>query len=245
MFKIGSIHKDEQMAIKGIAILFIVLHNLLHLMNGVHENEFNYIQTNATTALYSVFTLQQTWFKDFFSYYGWYGVPIFVFLSGYGLERKYSKNNISVAKTSFVYQHFLKLFKLMAPTFSIYLIGYSIYIEPIQIINIISQYTMLSNIIAPHSIQPGVYWYFGLALQLYILYVLFFHNKRNIYIIIFSLASIIFMVTIITINNYHALEYIRHNCIGWLLPFCFGIWVARKKEKKKKRKKEIIHLFIL
>ena len=86
--------KSDNHLLKGIAILSIMLHNLLHLLPGaVAENEFTFSARNIQRVLFEFHHSQEVWrmIASVFSHFGHYGVPIFLFLSGYGLVMKYEK----------------------------------------------------------------------------------------------------------------------------------------------------------
>lgn len=81
--------RQDTDSMKGVAILFIVLHNLLHWISKTKENEFSYSVEKTKLFFENLFTNADTLWMDVFSFLGWYGVPAFLFLSGYGLVKKY------------------------------------------------------------------------------------------------------------------------------------------------------------
>ena len=113
--------KSDNHLLKGIAILSIMLHNLLHLLPGaVAENEFTFSARNIQRVLFEFHHSQEVWrmIASVFSHFGHYGVPIFLFLSGYGLVMKYEKSPVQAPSTlPFLWQHMKKLWGLMIPCF--------------------------------------------------------------------------------------------------------------------------------
>ena len=86
----GTLTRTECNALRGLAIIGIFLHNYCHWLRPVvKENEYQYFQHNVD-GLYQV--LQGQWDELFFfhilSFFGHYGVPVFLFLSAYGLTMK-------------------------------------------------------------------------------------------------------------------------------------------------------------
>jgi len=78
----------ECSTLRCIAIVSIMLHNFAHkLPDAAPENEFSFSLEHYEYFWDCVFG------KDFliqiFSFFGHLGVPVFVFLTGYGLARKY------------------------------------------------------------------------------------------------------------------------------------------------------------
>lgn len=74
---------------RGVAIVFIMLHNLLHLVIPTLENEFVFQIERTRFFMNEVFSGGVDVVQDIFSFLGWYGVAVFLFLSGYGLTLKY------------------------------------------------------------------------------------------------------------------------------------------------------------
>ena len=73
----------------------IVVHNFCHLLpNAAHENEFFFDVGNDQFFLAHIFT--SDFVVQLFSYWGHLGVPVFVFLTGYGLSQKYECSPIMV-----------------------------------------------------------------------------------------------------------------------------------------------------
>ena len=78
---------------KGFAIIFIMLHNFLHINGFSKENETVFYLERTQMFFQNVLNQPLNVIGDVFSFIGWVGVPVFVFLSGYGLERKYHKSD--------------------------------------------------------------------------------------------------------------------------------------------------------
>lgn len=80
----NSLSKDESLALRGICITMIVLHNLIHNVVPFHENEKWF---NISNAEYFLNNITNHPILGSISYLGWLGVPMFFFLSGYGLQK--------------------------------------------------------------------------------------------------------------------------------------------------------------
>jgi peptidoglycan/LPS O-acetylase OafA/YrhL len=77
-------HRDT-VVLKGIAILAIVLHNYFHLLAGaVRENEFDF-EPGRLRSFVMAIGEPTRFIQASFSYFGHYGVLLFIFLSAYGL----------------------------------------------------------------------------------------------------------------------------------------------------------------
>lgn len=221
--------KDDCLVLRGLAIMCIIVHNFCHLLpNAVRENEFFYDVGNDHYFMTHVFT--SDFVVQLFSYWGHLGVPVFVFLTGYGLSQKYECSTNIVDKKLFIWRHYQKfIFPILGGFFSfviVYLvINGSLWDKWWQ--TFIMQITMTGNFaLHPNSlIKPGPYWYFGLTMQLYIIYIFFVYRRSlNLFVYIVT-ASIIILFAVQ--SKHYSLIWIKYNSVGWLLPFCIGLYVGR------------------
>ena len=75
---------------KGIAILMILFHNFFHwLPPKIGENEQDFDLLRFRTYLNICFDSPELIIQATFSFFGHFGVSIFLFLSAYGLTKKY------------------------------------------------------------------------------------------------------------------------------------------------------------
>lgn len=224
--------KKECSSLRGIAIMFIMLHNYCHwLPFAALENEFSFSLENYVH-FWNVISFE-TIFIQFFSFWGHLGVPVFVLLSGYGLVIKYDKTNINWK--SFILKHYKKLCIPMVFGFIAYYIVLFIINHPtnqniltiIPIKRFLAQITLIINFFPnPHRlIIPGPYWYFGLTMQLYIIYLLFVYKRSISYITAITLC--VFIFSMFLEHNYKLQIITKYNFTGWLFPFIYGIIIGR------------------
>ena len=85
-----TLNRTECNVLRGLAIIGIFLHNYCHWLGPiVKENEYQYIQRNVDW-LHQVMASPDGWLPmHLLSFFGHYGVPVFLFLSAYGLVLKY------------------------------------------------------------------------------------------------------------------------------------------------------------
>ncbi|HWG22257.1 MAG TPA: acyltransferase [Terracidiphilus sp.] len=74
--------------LKALAILAIVFHNFFHAVSPAHQNEFSFDPARFPIFLSAV-QHPPLAIQAFFSFFGHYGVQIFIFLSAYGLSRSH------------------------------------------------------------------------------------------------------------------------------------------------------------
>ena len=139
------------------------------------ENEFRFDIEHSEMFISNLLSFQDGLWKDVFSFLGWYGICVFLFISGYGLVKKYEYNakNKDISFWSFVSNHAKKLFMLMIIPYGIYLLLVYVFSGKLMGIDAVLAQTMMVSNLYSFYIHPGVYWYFGLMLQLYIIYYLF------------------------------------------------------------------------
>ena len=233
-----KLSKSESQAMRGIAILAIVLHNYCHWIGKmVQENEYQFSGRNVRRLMVELAHPSWELIAHLLSFFGHYGVPVFVFLSAYGLVMKYEKSPMAEGNQesalSFIWKHYKKLFLMM-------IVGYAAYVmvdymtpapRRYEFWNVVGQLGMFSNFYRDpdHDIWPGPYWYFGLMVQIYIVYRLVFYPPRlraNKWIV-----SGLFVVTLLAQLLFQpeglALQWYRYNIFGSLPVFIVGVLFAR------------------
>ncbi|MDO4159875.1 MAG: acyltransferase family protein [Prevotellaceae bacterium] len=226
----------ESKALRGIAILGIILHNYCHFLRfAVKENEYTFTAAKPRQFLEKLTSLNPDLFVHFFSFLGHYGVPVFLFISGFGLVYKYEQHTEKrTPALPFIGFHYAKLLRLMFLGY----IGFAVvsYLHPhgyhgYNLERVIAQLIMYINLLPDpdHIIKPGPYWFFGLMLQLYIVYRLFLYKTKSLYTIILIAVCWIIQAIFTPDNDPggEALNRIRYNFIGGMLPFGMGILYAR------------------
>lgn len=214
---------------RGIAILCIVFHNFLHLILPTFENEFDFSLSRVEVFTDSL-TVNPAWaLADVMSFFGWYGVAVFVFLSGYGLVRKYeSRVDGHLSVWPFIKDRWLKVFKLMLVPMLLFAVVWSLCngkIFPID--KLLQQLALIGNIAFPTSVQPGVYWFFGLIFELYVLYRLCIYRRTIGWIVGLNIFALALFVGLWLYGDAMLLASVRHNLFGWILPFTLGALFAR------------------
>ena len=227
--------RTECSAMRGIAILGIMLHNYCHwLKDIVRENEYTWTAAKVDR-LWDVLLHPDALLPvHILSFFGHYGVPVFLFLSGFGLVMKYegeadmSQPNHSILR--FIRYNYLKLFRILIVGFVAFTMIDVMTYSPHRYHwdEVVGMLGMFANFFEHPSqvIWPGPYWYFGLTLQVYILYRLLFYRWRHWSVIIAAIV-LCWLMQEICLNDPETLERLRYNCIGGMLPFGMGLLVAR------------------
>ena len=221
--------RNECTAMRGIAILAIVLHNYCHFISKiVQENEYQFFVSHNEQLWQVISHPDELLPIHLFSFFGHYGVPVFLFLSGYGLVKKYEQGD-KVAALPFVRYNYLKLLRMLIVGFSLFICVDMVTPGRFQFHwdNVIAQLLMYINVLPEpeKTIWPGIYWFFGLMMELYIVYRLLFY-RRSSWIAV-ALIVVCWLLQAFCDPEGETLNRLRYNCIGGLLPFGLGIIAAR------------------
>ena len=222
--------RKECTAMRGIAILAIMLHNYCHFIGKiVQENEYQYFSSN-NDHLWQMLTHPDALLPvHLLSYFGHYGVPVFLFLSGFGLVKKYETSQDSCPPMRFLRYSYLKLLRLL-------IVGFVLFVcvdmgtpgrFPFHWDNVLAQLLMYINVLPEPDkiIWPGIYWFFGLMMQLYIVYRLLLY-RRSPWIVV-GLMVVCWLLQVFCEPSGETLNRLRYNCIGGMLPFGLGIMAAK------------------
>ena len=213
---------------RGLAIIGIFLHNYCHWLGPmVKENEYTFNAENVTRMNHALVHPDNQLPLHLLSFFGHYGVPVFLFLSGYGLFKKYQDVQVPVGR--FLYTHYLKLFRMMAVGFALFIAVDTLYPPSwhYDSLKVISQLLMFNNLLPrpDKMIWPGAFWFFGLMMQLYLLYRLVLHRRHwGITALLMALCMIVQLQLpplSETMNRY------RYNFMGGMLPFGLGLLYAQ------------------
>ena len=174
---------------------------------------------------------------QFFSFFGHYGVPLFLFLSGFGLVSKYERQGAKrVGVITFLSYQWLKLFKLMLLGFIACVLVYDVWcgfdFHPWN--ETLAQLAMVSNFLFQSpgaAIVPGPYWFFGLMVEVYVIYRVFVYSTRRKslwrWLMPLLLIIVAWLLMALCSNHGMLLNYLRYNAAVAMLPFALGVLVAR------------------
>ena len=233
-------NKTHCNAIRGLAIAGIFLHNYCHWLGGVvRENEYTFNGKNASALWHAFEHPDELLPLHILSFFGHYGVPLFLFLSAYGLEKKYASLPERIGVARFLASHYRKLFVMMAVGFTAFTMvdlmtpGAYHY----TFVNVLAQLTMLNNLLPEpeHAIWPGPYWFLGLMWQLYLIYRLLIYRRH--WAVVAALMLTAWLLQAMCEPASAVLNQLRYNAVGSLLPFgacsaSLGCAFCRNKHSK-------------
>lgn len=221
--------RAECAALRGLAIIGIFLHNYCHWLGPVvKENEYTFSQHNVDWLTAVMASPDGLLPAHLVSFFGHYGVPVFLFLSAYGLELKYGRSLYAPA-FRFVAYHWKKLFSMMIVGFVSFTIVDAM--TPgrwhYTLTQVVAQLAMVNNLLPDpdHNIWPGPFWFFGLMLQLYAVYRLLLYKRH--WACTAGAMVVCLGVQLAFAPESEALNWYRYNFMGGMLPFGLGLLYAR------------------
>ena len=233
----NNLTKEECRIMRGWAIIAIVLHNYCHkLPLASTENEFVWVFDHTQ---YFFHHFADSLFINIFSFWGHYGVPIFVFLSGYGLAMKYEIcNGGKINIKRFILSHYKKLTTMML----LGLMAYYLYCWAISDtftmndhfwLRLAAMLTYTINLIpfGYFPVEPGPYWYFMLTMELYVIYIFLLHKNGNLPLFLLCFISIIAFG--VFEGQGKMILWMKLNLFGASIPFSLGILAGRSNLKAK------------
>ncbi len=238
--QIAFFSKEQTEVLKGIGILIIVLHNFFHnLTPDIRENQFDF---NANIFPRFYHTLLDNPFellRATFSYFGHYGVQIFIFFSAYGLTRKHLNTNLKLS--SFLAKRVGKIYVSFLICVTVYIllgIAKELFISAEQVLywdSLLWKILLISNFIPNQALMPvGPWWFMPFIFQVYLFYPLLlwmFKRYGNRFLIIISVASILMELFL---NSYMIKNGFNFNFMifGHLPVLCIGIYFAAQDRIK-------------
>lgn len=219
-----EISRTQSSVMRGVGILMICLHNHLHMISPVKECEFAFYPERVQTLLHAPLSVWRV-VEYALSFFGWYGVAVFMFLSGYGLVRKHEAAGAPTMHAGrYLWRNYAKLLILLIPGYCLYMLARRTLFPADEIMYHV---TMLSNFVLPNDIDPGVYWYFGLTMQLYVVYLLFYYCRGRAWLWVTAAVTLVAGLVLALLPPSPLHTGLRHNSVLWLPAFVMGVAVAR------------------
>ena len=237
--KIKEISKQDTTLFKAIGILLIVFHNYFNwIPPTIHINEFIF-SAEAIKNLYNgiIHTPFET-INLLFSFFGHYGVQIFIFISGVGLTRAMLHKKTKYG--TYILHRLKPLYAMLIVAIVFYFL--SRIVMDYYILHSKDWLDLLWKLLLIHTLIPhqglsinGPWWFLGLIFQLYLLFPLLFNIIRKINLKgVIAICLFSFACTYMVIYVFPVPEgiYWMANSIAHLPEFAFGIFVAMNFSKK-------------
>jgi len=232
---INNFSKEDTLIYKGIGILLILFHNFFRRFPPwTGENEWYFSSVHFDKFFHGLLDTPFEFINLFFSYFGHFGLQIFIFISGVGLAL--SMQNRDRNWGIFMIERLKKLYPLMITGF-VFLVVYKIAFDG-QMIGWYYIREFIYKLLFLHTFNiskdsalslTGPWWFFGLIFQLYVIFPLLFKMIKKYRIKAFLVICLISYVWIyISQYVYQPKAYILlfQNAPGHLPVFALGILLA-------------------
>jgi peptidoglycan/LPS O-acetylase OafA/YrhL len=229
---LSDLDRRDTTILKGLGIAAIVFHNFFHLVSPVQANEFAFDPSRfllfLETARHSTLLIQA-----FFSFFGHFGLQLFIFLSAYGLAKSHWDD--SPGWIMFMWSRVKKLYPMFLLVYFVWLILVSTQVGLMNAIRNSSlelgcMLTGLSNILPGHHMLPvGPWWFIPFIIQFYAIWPLL-----QKFTVRFGWRGLILLATISLSATYIANPLLApwgtnlfETPIARMPVLCFGIAAAR------------------
>lgn len=169
-FMLIDLDKRDTKVLKGLAISAIVFHNYFHVVSPARQNEFHFDPRRFWLFLQTVEQPEQS-IQALFSFFGHFGVQVFIFLSAYGLAR--SDWNSPSDWATFMWLRVKKLYPLFAVAVISWIMLASTQLGLSSVIRqrgleFVCMFSGLSNILPGYGLPPvGPWWFIPFIIQFY------------------------------------------------------------------------------
>ena len=240
--KYSNLTPDDSLRLRGIGIIMIALHNFFHLLSTApRENEFNFREVNSAAFLEIILNTPQETVRCLFSFFGHFGVQIFIFLSAYGLTKKYIASK--PAYWTFIKNRYLKIYPIFLLAIGLWLLRIAVLSSPMRSLGLLFSKDLLfcvlgiSNLIPGQHFKPvGPWWFIPFIFQFYFIFPLLFSYSQKVKdwgLVLLGAAGILFMFLC---NDYVAKNFnvnLYFSVLGHLPEIALGMILARREKSIK------------
>ena len=235
--QIQHLSKQQTTILKGLGILLIVLHNFYHNLTPVMgENEFSFSADIFWNYYLALQLSPENVLRMFFSYFGHYGVQVFIFFSSYGLTRKYEQQPVIMSQ--FLVDWMKKIYLSFLLCIVIYIILALIKAELLSDGTIVYWDSLLwkvllvSNFMPGQALMPvGSWWFIPFIFQVYLLFpwlLKYYKKQGGTFLVFVSLVGVLLELQF----NAGLIEQhlnIKYTVFGHLPVLCLGVYIAKQE----------------
>lgn len=229
-----NINRETANLYKGVGILLIVMHNFFHNVPPViGENEFLFQHVVTDRFVAAMSESPAEWVRAVFSYLGHYGVQLFIFLSAYGLTKRYAGASLSYRQ--FLRSRFTKIYLSFVVCVAVYIVlGLlkSAYLTDEKVLywdSLLWKLLLISNVIPGQALMPvGPWWFMPFIFQFYLLYPLLLMVSLRFGVIFLLVIAVASMAVEWACNPFLVRYGVNVNFmfVGHLPVLCAGIYFA-------------------
>lgn len=226
--------RQETTALRGIAIVIIMLHNYCHTLSfAIKESEFYFYWSETQRWADYLRHIDSYLLINMFSWGGYMALGVFMFLTGYCLVCRYEDgdNPVKVETLPFIWKHYKKLLALVLVPFAAFTLVHVavLHDKHISLLSVIGQLGMFNTLVPGMAIVPRPYWYLSLAMQLYVIYALFrlVPGKASRWFLPLLLIVVGYTLHLVVERGGEFAFWLLSNSTTAFIPFGMGLLVAR------------------
>ena len=238
--QINHFSKDQTAILKGVGILFIVLHNFFHNLTPViGENEFTF-SPEIFRNYYQLLRINpENVFRVMFSYFGHYGVETFIFFSTYGLTRKYHQQPLVISQ--FLIDRIGKIYLSFLLCVAVYILlglvkaDFMTNEKVLYWDSLLWKVFLVSNFIPGQALMPvGPWWFMPFIFQVYLLYPWLLKRYQQHGYTFLILVSLTALLVESQVNPFLITRDLNMNqtVFGHLSVVCLGLFFAAQDRIK-------------
>lgn len=224
------LEKSDTRYLQGLSIMLIVLHNLVHNLKPLpSQNEFNFSIVKAQGLFDILLNEPGDLIRALLSYYGHYGVKVFVFLSAYGLTRVYLNNQVEY--WPYIKRHVGKIYAAFMIVVVVWMLTEWV-VNGVSVIQLISQHLTALSLkfmavnYPGYALAPvGPWWYIPVVIQLYVLFPLLLSLSKRHGAHVLLWISLGCLVVLAVVDK----KILFFNALGHIPEFSLGIYLGLKK----------------
>jgi peptidoglycan/LPS O-acetylase OafA/YrhL len=230
---LADLDKRDTAVLKGLAISAIVFHNYFHIVSPTRQNEFHFYSPRFRLFLETVVHPAHS-IQAFFSFFGHFGVQVFIFLSAYGLAKSHWEDHSDWA--AFMWSRVRKLYPMFGIAVGCWFILASMQTGPQLVLRqfgleLVFMLGGILNLLPGYFLAPiGPWWFMPFIVQFYAIWPLLRKLTMKFgWLGLFVLAIVCLIVTTTAgplLDRQWKINLLE-TPIGRMPEICFGIAAAR------------------
>lgn len=228
---IRALDRRDTTVLKGLAIAAIVFHNFFHFVSPARQNEFTFDPARFPVFLHTVVQPDLA-IQAIFSFFGHFGVQVFVFLSAYGLSMSHWDDPAPWAR--FLWGRVKKLYPAMGLVVLPWFLAVSLHLGSLHAmgqigLELVLMFLGLSTLLGYGLPPVGPWWFIPFVVQFYALWPLLRWMTNR-----FGWRSLVALAGLSMIATAGANPILAHwsinlfmTPVGRMPVLCFGILAAR------------------
>jgi len=171
-WNLQQLDQRDSTLLKGLAIVFIVLHNFFHFVSPARQNEFTFDPGAYRVFLQEVVRPSHA-IQAFFSFFGFLGIQAFIFISAYGLAKSHWDG--PATWTEFMRSRIKKLYPMFLLIVLPWLIATTVLAGPWSMVHsillpVVAALLGVSTLLGFGLPPVGPWWFIPFIMQMYALW---------------------------------------------------------------------------